>query len=97
MRPARSNSCIAAGRRSAISLSSVPRRTGEWLASGGEDGQVRLWTLTGDRQCDVFEGRTRPVRCVAISPDGCWLASVADDRSLVMPTFDLAHLRRRAP
>jgi hypothetical protein len=62
---------------------------GSALASGGDDGMVRLWdthagelrlwdTRSGESR-GVFRGHTAPVRSVAFSTDGATLASGGDD------------------
>ena len=51
---------------------------GSILASGSEDGIVRLWDLTKDSSA-IFSGHSAPVRSVAFSPDGTALASGSHD------------------
>ena len=61
---------------------------GSWLASGGDDGLVRVWDLATGRQRAALGGRGRAVRAVATGRDGTWLAS-ADYDGLVR-IWDLA-------
>jgi WD40 repeat protein len=52
-------------------------RDGQLLASGGEDGSVRVWDARHRRKhpLRVFSGRTGPLRSVAFSPDGTVVAA----------------------
>ena len=52
---------------------------GSWLASGGDDGTVRIWDAATGRERAVLTGHTGPVTAVAVAPDGSWLASGGDD------------------
>ena len=51
---------------------------GTWLASGGDDGTVRIWDPATGQQHATLAGHDGPVRAVAIAPDGTWLASGGD-------------------
>ena len=48
---------------------------GTWLASGGDDGSVRIWDPATGQQRATLTGHAGPVTAVAIAPDGSWLAS----------------------
>ena len=52
---------------------------GTWLASGGDDGSVRIWDPATGQQRAALTGHTGPVTAVAIAPDGTWLATGGDD------------------
>ena len=52
---------------------------GTWLASGGEDGTVRIWDPATGQQRAALTGHDGAVRAVAIAPDGTWLASAGED------------------
>jgi WD40 repeat protein len=46
-----------------------------FLASGGEDGTVRLWDVTDGRLLQTLHAHDGAVRCLALTPDGQVLAS----------------------
>ena len=45
------------------------------VVSGGSDGTVRVWDSSGRQAPEVKIGKGGSVHCVAISPDGRWLAA----------------------
>ena len=49
------------------------------IASGSEDGTVRVWNLETGDELLVLRGHTREVCCVTYSPDGQSLASAGGD------------------
>jgi WD40 repeat protein len=50
-------------------------RDGAWLASGGEDSTVRLWSIPDGSLRQIREGHPAGIRALAFSPDGRWLIS----------------------
>ena len=52
---------------------------GSWLASGGEDGTVRIWDAATGQERAALTGHTGGVAAVAVAPDGSWLASGGAD------------------
>lgn len=55
---------------------------GQWVASGGLDDTIKVWSLeTGDLRL-TLRGHTKPVNCLAISPDCQILASGSDDHTI---------------
>ena len=55
---------------------------GKLLASGGQDGSVRLWDMAGGGPLQSLLGHTGSVASVAFSPDGSLLASGAADKTI---------------
>jgi hypothetical protein len=69
---------------------------GMWLASGGADQTVRLWSLRSGQALMVGK-HSGPVRSVAFSPDGTELATGGSDQTVrlwPMPTGGLARVLR---
>ncbi|WP_343298477.1 hypothetical protein [Streptomyces sp. SID335] len=52
------------------------------VASGGEDGTLRLWNTVTGRQKRVLTGRHGAIRSVAYGPDGQTVAAGGDDGSV---------------
>ena len=73
-------------------LSSIEKRSssysvafspdGRLLASGSEDGTVKLWDVQARTLLQTLEGHADPVWSVAFSPDGRLLASGSGDRTV---------------
>jgi RNA polymerase sigma factor (sigma-70 family) len=72
--------------RGVRSVAFAPR--GGYLASGAEDGTVRLWELVTGKECARFVGHEGGVRCLSFSPDGRCLASAGLDHTALI--WDLA-------
>ena len=51
---------------------------GTWLATGGQDGTVRIWAADGTPRTSLT-GHEHRVTAVAIAPDGTWLATASAD------------------
>ncbi|MBA9002272.1 WD40 repeat domain-containing serine/threonine protein kinase [Thermomonospora cellulosilytica] len=67
---------------------------GRLLATGGEDGRVRLVDVTGRRQVAALAGHGHAVLAVAFSPDGRLLASGGHDGTVIL--WDVERARRVA-
>jgi WD40 repeat protein len=52
---------------------------GKTAVSGGYDGRLIWWDIDARKQIHAVDAHARPIRKVAVSPDGNTLASVADD------------------
>jgi cytochrome c len=52
------------------------------LATGGEDGQIALWSAGKKEPDAVLKGHTAPIVALAVSPDGATLASASWDRTV---------------
>ena len=55
---------------------------GERVATGSEDGTVRVWNATTCAELARFDGHQAPVSCVAFSGDGLRIASGGTDRTI---------------
>jgi WD40 repeat protein/nucleoside phosphorylase len=57
-------------------------RSGDLLASGHEDGAVRLWDAVSRKAIWTMVGHSGPVRSIAFSPNGTTLASGSEDKTV---------------
>ena len=58
---------------------------GKYIASGGEDGKVRLWDVEGGKQKDtVLQGHESSVQSVAVSPKGKYIVSGGEDGTVIL-------------
>jgi uncharacterized protein YjbI with pentapeptide repeats len=55
---------------------------GDWIASGHEDGSLRLWEVSSGLEIRRLQGHQDSVWSVAFSPDGRLLASGASDNTV---------------
>ncbi len=57
---------------------------GRWLASGGQNGDVRLWDLFRGRERAAFSGHRGRVNSLSFAPDGKTLASASADTTVLL-------------
>jgi RNA polymerase sigma factor (sigma-70 family) len=85
---------LAAHEKAARSLAFSPG--GGRLASGGDDGRVRVWDVIGAKELLTLRGPdARPVRAVAFSSGGDFLGAGNDDGAVL--TWDLRGQGRPIP
>jgi chromosome transmission fidelity protein 4 len=49
-----------------------------FFITGSEDGTVSKYTLDGNKFEEILERATLPIRDVALSPDGNWIAVASE-------------------
>jgi WD40 repeat protein len=52
---------------------------GQWIATGGQDGTVRLWNSRTGQDYATLRSKARGVSDLAVSPDGQWLVAACWD------------------
>ncbi|MFH1885181.1 MAG: hypothetical protein ABIM40_00665, partial [Pseudomonadota bacterium] len=65
-----------------VVLSAAVTPGGKWVATGSEDGTVRIWQVETGNCLAVLKGHTGPVRSVAFSPDDRLLFSSSWDETI---------------
>jgi WD40 repeat protein len=70
---------------------------GRTLASGGQDGTVRLWDLATAQVRATLQGHVGQVRAVAFAPNGQTLATACNDRSIRVWEAGTGQLRATWP
>ncbi|KAL0954030.1 hypothetical protein HGRIS_005184 [Hohenbuehelia grisea] len=66
------------------SIAFSPKLEDARIASGSDDGTIRLWNLTTGKQLAIFKikGHKNKIKSVAFSPDGTRIASGSDDGTI---------------
>ena len=75
-----------------VSVSVSP--DGKWLATGDDEGAVRLWSASPLREIAILGRHKARVKSVAFSPDGATVASAGDDKMIAL--WDVKHRALRA-
>jgi WD40 repeat protein/serine/threonine protein kinase len=77
-------------RHDAAVFSAMFSPDGRWIASGSQDGIVKIWDATTGQECYQFQAHEpqQHVRGVAFSPDGRYLATVSWDATAKIWKFD---------
>jgi chromosome transmission fidelity protein 4 len=53
-----------------------------FFITGSEDGTVSKYTLEGNKFEEILDRATLPIRDVALSPDGNWIAVASESVSI---------------
>jgi WD40 repeat protein len=56
----------------------------KWLVSGSFDDKVKIWEVENGRLAQTLDSHSADVNGVAFSFDGKWLASVSDDKNIIL-------------
>jgi len=57
--------------------------SGKWAAAGEASGVIHVWETQAEKpQMTEFKDHAAPVKALAFSPDGQWLVSAAEDKSV---------------
>ncbi len=81
--PQETTPCISTGHESWV-LCVAAHPTGTAFFSGGSDSQVRVWDLAANKCSQVVKEHKDQVWAVAVRGDGGRVASVSDDRSIIV-------------
>lgn len=62
---------------------------GKWLATGGPDGNIMFWDVTGNREPVTIQGQATPVYDLVFSPDGSQLVYATEGGLVFITLQDL--------
>ena len=75
--------CTLKGHLTAVScLAPQLEKRCNYVVSGSNDTNVKLWDLRQKNCMHTFKGHSKPVLCVAMSPDSQLIASGAADGNI---------------
>lgn len=63
---------------------------GKWLATGGPDGNIMFWDVTGNREPVTVQGQATPVYDLVFSPDGSELVYATEGGLVTISLMDIA-------
>jgi WD40 repeat protein len=72
------------GRRMSMNCVFAIAPDGKTIATGGQDGMVRLWDMATAKEKRYFAGHQACITCLRFSPDGKRLASGSDDTTVLI-------------
>jgi WD40 repeat protein len=70
------------------------RRDGQTLATAGEDGLARIWTLAGNKLGELKQPEIKKMLGVSLSPDGKFVATASNDHRARIWTVNGQEFRR---
>jgi WD40 repeat protein len=68
---------------------------GNWLATGGPDGTIVFWDVTGNREPVTVQSQTTPVYDLIFSPDGSELVYATEGGLVFINLEEIALTRVR--
>jgi WD40 repeat protein len=69
-------------------------KNGQTLATAGNDGLARIWTVTGNKQGEIKHPQIKKMLGVSLSPDGKFVATASDDNRARIWTVNGQEVRR---